>query len=113
MPPVGDGARVAEPLSVMELNELLSQAPLWLGLPLNLLVCAVAAQYYFNYRRVSVLLIALSAGLGAAVSGLVWSGTTIVPVAVVNLIVVVDFTLWAIGICMLLREFAAHEKRGG
>jgi peptidoglycan/LPS O-acetylase OafA/YrhL len=78
----------------------------------NGIVCAAAIRCYQQRPLWSVLLIAISTGLGAGMIVISWMAETSSP----GFWYFVDFAdclglvLWTIGICRLLWEFAGSEK---
>lgn len=81
----------------------------------SLIVFGVATKFYLRRARRSVLLIAISAAIGAMLAIVGWVSETS-STAFWNFIsfcYIVDMTLWSIGCCLLLREVEKHEATGG
>jgi hypothetical protein len=81
----------------------------------NAIVCAAAIQFYQRRARRSVLLIAISAGVGALVSVVSWmvEASSATFWALIELAAALDLVLWTIGICLLFREFKKYENHEG
>jgi glucose-6-phosphate-specific signal transduction histidine kinase len=81
----------------------------------NAIVLAAAIQFYQRRASRSVLLIAVSAALGALVSVVSWMAETSSPTfwALMDLAGALDLVMWSVGLCLLFREFSEHEKHDG
>ena len=96
----------------MTLEYVIPRLTGWLTFIANAVVLGAAIQFYQRRARRSVLLIAISAGLGALVSVVSWMAETSSPTFwhLLDLAVALDLVLWTIGLCLLFQEFAKYEK---
>jgi hypothetical protein len=79
----------------------------------NAIVCSAAVRTYQRRARRSVLLIAISAGLGAVMTAV--SSLTEVDIwRFASIVSIVDLGLWTTGCCLLFQELArAGEESAG
>jgi glucose-6-phosphate-specific signal transduction histidine kinase len=96
----------------MTLDYFIPRLVSWLTFLANAIVFAAAIQFYQQRARRSVLLIAISAGLGVVISIVSWMAETSSKVfwTLIELGGALDLVLWATGICLLFRELAKNEK---
>lgn len=99
----------------MTLDDFIPRLVSWLTFLSNAIVCAAAVQFYQHRARRSVLLIAISAGLGAVVSIVSWMAQTSSSTFwhLIDLAGALDLALWTAGLWLLFREFAKYEKNDG
>jgi hypothetical protein len=96
----------------MTFNQFIIRLSGWLTIAANVVVLFASIRFYIRRARLSVLLIAISAALGAMRSAVFWIAQSWSPAAwnVLNVAFGLDLVFWTVGICLLFREFSKHEK---
>ncbi|NJN05469.1 MAG: alpha/beta hydrolase [Rhodobacteraceae bacterium] len=97
------------------MDDLIPRLAGWLTFLANVIVCVSATQLYLRQNRRSILLIAVSAGLGAALGVVSWMAETPSPSfwRLIELGGILDVALWTVGVCSLFREISTAERSEG
>ena len=78
----------------------------------NAIVGVAAFQFYQRRRLRSILFVAISGGLGAALSVISWMAETTSSTfwTAIDLLYVFDLTFWAVAMCLFFRDLSRNDK---
>ena len=74
----------------------------------NAIVCSAAVRSHLRRARRSVLLIAISSGLGAVMTLVSWMCEVEIS-RLASLVAIIDVVLWTVGCCLLFRDLAEAD----